>query len=76
MVNVFDYVDHRRYLADWFEEQKPADPCYSYQVFSQTAGFSNRGFVYNIIREADRVYQFNFHIFPLSMADADAGRHV
>jgi uncharacterized protein (TIGR02147 family) len=50
MVNVFDFVDHRQYLAEWFEEKKVANPNYSYQVFSQKAGFSNRGFVYNIIK--------------------------
>jgi uncharacterized protein (TIGR02147 family) len=50
MVNIFNYVDFRQYLTEWFEEKKTANPNYSYQVFSLKAGFSNRGFVYNIIK--------------------------
>jgi uncharacterized protein (TIGR02147 family) len=52
MVNVFDFVDYRQYLVDWFEEKKAVNPNYSYQLFSQRAGFGNRGFVYNIIKGA------------------------
>jgi uncharacterized protein (TIGR02147 family) len=50
MVNIFNYVDFHQYLKEWFEEKKIANPNYSYQVFSQKAGISNRGFVYNIIK--------------------------
>jgi uncharacterized protein (TIGR02147 family) len=50
MVNVFDYVDYRQYLADWFAEKKAAQPSYSYQLLAQKAGFANKGFVYNIIK--------------------------
>jgi uncharacterized protein (TIGR02147 family) len=49
MPNVFEYTDYRRYLSDWFEEKKKAQPSFSYTSFAQKAGFSDRGFFHNVI---------------------------
>lgn len=49
MPNVFMYTDYRKYLADWFEEKKKAQPAFSYASFAQKAGFSDRGFLHNVI---------------------------
>lgn len=49
MVNVFDYLDYRKYLQDYYEEKKRVNPVFSYQVMARKAGFANRGFVYNLV---------------------------
>lgn len=49
MPNIFEYTDYRKYLADWFEEKKKAQPAFSYTSFAQKAGFSDRGFFHNVI---------------------------
>jgi len=35
MLSVFDYLDYRDYLRDWFEERKKQSPWYSYKVFGE-----------------------------------------
>ena len=45
---VFDYLDYRTYLKDWFAWKKDLRPKYSYAVFARHAGFS-RGVMNNII---------------------------
>jgi uncharacterized protein (TIGR02147 family) len=49
MLNIFEYTDFRKYLADWFGEKKKAHPAFSYASFAQKAGFSDRGFFHNVI---------------------------
>ncbi len=49
MPSVFDYVDFRRYLADYYRERKASHPSFSYQYLAMRAGFRNKGHVYNII---------------------------
>jgi uncharacterized protein (TIGR02147 family) len=50
MPNVFTYLDYRKYLADYYEEQKAKAPGFSYQILSNKAGFGNRGFIFNVIK--------------------------
>ncbi len=49
MPHVFDYTDFRKYLADYYAEQKAARSSFSYQYLAQKAGFRNKGFVHSII---------------------------
>jgi uncharacterized protein (TIGR02147 family) len=49
MPNIFEYTDYHKYLADWFEEKKKAQPAFSYGMFAKRAGFGDRGFFHNVI---------------------------
>ena len=66
MPNVFEYTDFRKFLSDYYEEQKAKDPKFSYQVFAGRAGFKNRGFVFNIIKGNKKLSKSN--ILKLSIA--------
>jgi uncharacterized protein (TIGR02147 family) len=46
--SVFDYLDYRRFLRDWFEWKRTRKKGYSYAVFARNAGFS-RGVMNNVI---------------------------
>lgn len=50
MPNIFDYNDFRKFLADYYEEQKGENPSFSYMNFSRKAGFTSKSFVFNAIR--------------------------
>lgn len=50
MPNIFYYQDYRQFLGDFYEEKKSLFPKFSYQSFSQKAGFSSKSFVYNVIK--------------------------
>lgn len=49
MADVFAYTDYRKFLADYYKQNKARNPAFSYQMLSDKAGFPNRGFVYNVI---------------------------
>jgi uncharacterized protein (TIGR02147 family) len=45
----FAYIDYRRFLTDWFVQRKKANNGFSFQVLAQRAGFSNKGFLHNVM---------------------------
>ncbi len=49
MIDIFDYIDYRKFLGDYYAERKSQTPSFSYQNFSNKAGFQNKGFIYNVI---------------------------
>jgi uncharacterized protein (TIGR02147 family) len=51
MLNIFNYQDYRRFLADYYAEQKAMlGRSFSYQNFSRKAGFTSKSFVFNVIK--------------------------
>jgi uncharacterized protein (TIGR02147 family) len=66
MISVFNYLDFRAFLKDFFKEQKSLHSCFSYQYLSNKAGFNNKGFIYNIINGTKRLS--SSHVFKLCSA--------
>jgi len=65
-ISVFDYLDFRKFLKEYFEEQKVQHDCFSYQYFAHKAGFSNKGFMYNIVNGSKKLSASN--VFKLVAA--------
>src|SRR3989339_1826407 len=42
-ISVFHYTDFRRYLTDFYENEKKANPSFSYRAFAQRAGINSSG---------------------------------
>lgn len=66
MISVFNFTDFREYLQYYFKEKKSVNRHFSYQLLAQKAGFSNRGFIYNIIKGKKSLSKT--HCFKLSQA--------
>lgn len=66
MATIFEYLDFRQYLSDFYKERKSQNCFFSYQVLAQKAGFNNKGFVYNIIKGTKKLTKT--HCFKLSQA--------
>lgn len=49
MPNLFEYLDYRKYLADYYEERRKANPHFSYAVLSNQLGFKSRDFIHRVI---------------------------
>jgi uncharacterized protein (TIGR02147 family) len=49
MQDIFTYIDYRKFIADYYVHQKSGNPSFTYQTFSDDAGFPNRGFICNVI---------------------------
>jgi uncharacterized protein (TIGR02147 family) len=63
MIQIFDYMDYRQYLRDFFFEKKRELHFYSYRLFSQRAGLKSPNFL-KLVIDGDRnlskqsVYKF------------------
>jgi uncharacterized protein (TIGR02147 family) len=66
MPNIFEYTDFRAYLQKSYEEKKEKNPLFSYESFTRKVGFSNRGFLYNIIKGTKKLSKS--HCYKLSKA--------
>jgi len=66
MVSVFDFIDFREYLREYYRDKKNVNPHFSYQMLAEKAGIRNRGFVYNIIKGTHKVSKA--HCVKLSKA--------
>lgn len=47
--NLFEYTDYRMFLQAYYAYRKAENPHFSFQVFSNNAGFPNKGFIHNVI---------------------------
>ena len=47
---LFDYDDYRRFLQDYFDEQKKMRAVFSHRFFAAKAGFRSSSFCLNVFR--------------------------
>jgi uncharacterized protein (TIGR02147 family) len=47
--DVFHYLDHRRFLEDWFRAKKESNPRFSHRLFVRRAGLSSPGVLANVM---------------------------
>jgi uncharacterized protein (TIGR02147 family) len=49
MIKIFDYLNYRYFLKDYFKEQKAKNPCYSYQYIANKAGLKSKSFIHEVV---------------------------
>lgn len=49
MPDIFNYLDYREYLEDFYHEKKLANPRFSFQLFAEQAGFQSKSFIKLVI---------------------------
>jgi len=47
--DIFEYLDYRSYLRDWFEHRKRTWPEFSYEYFMRKAGLGSKATLHNVI---------------------------
>ena len=51
MINkLYDYLDHKKYLKDFYEDKKKNQKGFSYQVFADNVGFKSKSYIQDVIR--------------------------
>ena len=45
----YEYLDYRRFLADWFAAKKAANPKYSHRLFARRCGIKNPSLLHHVI---------------------------
>lgn len=51
--NIFNYLDYRRFLRDWYEAAKKTRASFSYRTFSKRAGFRSTNF-FKLVMDGER----------------------
>ena len=49
MLNIYEFMDYRQYLQEYYNERKAQNPAFSYEVFARKAGFKSKGFLHHIL---------------------------
>lgn len=49
MTDVFDYLDFRQYLRDYYAARKAGNPSFSYENFARKAGLKSKGMLHDIM---------------------------
>jgi uncharacterized protein (TIGR02147 family) len=49
MPSVFNYLNYREFLDDYYKEQKSGFPYFSFKYFANKAGFASKSFLYSVI---------------------------
>ncbi|MBD3322740.1 MAG: TIGR02147 family protein [Chitinivibrionales bacterium] len=50
MPDIYQYTEYRKFLADYFKEQKDSNPSFSHQYFARKASIKSSGFVLHVIK--------------------------
>jgi uncharacterized protein (TIGR02147 family) len=48
-VSIYEYQDYRKYLRDYYIEQKSLSPAFTYRLFGKRAGISSLGFYKDVV---------------------------
>lgn len=49
MLNIYDFMDYRLFLTEFYNDRKAQNPAFSYEVFARKAGFKSKGFLHHIL---------------------------
>lgn len=53
--DIFDYIDYRKYLADYYAFKKEQSPRFSYRYFSRQAGFNSPGYLLDVVKGSKNI---------------------
>jgi uncharacterized protein (TIGR02147 family) len=74
-VDIYRYDDYRIYLRDRYDAKAKSDPGYSYRRFAADAGFSNPGFLNDVVKGRRKLSaeaaEKMIRVFELSPKEAD-----
>jgi uncharacterized protein (TIGR02147 family) len=48
-LNIYEYLDYRRFLQDFYAKRKEENPSFSYENFARKAGLKSKGMVHDIL---------------------------
>ena len=61
MKNIYEYLDYRLYLKNYYEDQKRSDPGFSYRIWADRAGFQAKDFILRVMRGSSRLSAESAH---------------
>lgn len=71
---MFDYLDHRAWLRDWFSAKQAQNPRYSHRLFASRAGFRSPSMLHLVITGSRNITDPSFPKFCKALALSPAER--
>ena len=72
--SVFDYLDHRAWLKDWFAAKQRLNPRYSHRLFAARAGFRSPSMLHLVITGQRNITDRSFPRFTKALGLSPAER--
>jgi uncharacterized protein (TIGR02147 family) len=66
-ISVFDYMDYRAFLRDYYQEQKRKRPAFSYRFFALQAGINSTGLYKDVVDGRKKLSQHQIRNFSKAM---------
>ena len=66
-IAVMDYTDFRKYLLDFYDEQKKLNPAFSYRYFAQKAGYNSSGLYKDLVNGRRNLNRSQILLFSKAM---------
>lgn len=63
----YDYLDYRRFLSDWFEAKKRANPKFSHRLFARLCGIKNPSLLHHVIERRRNLTERTLSAFVKGM---------
>jgi uncharacterized protein (TIGR02147 family) len=51
IINIYEYFDYRKFLADFYENKKAENRSFSYRSFARRAGFNSSGYYSDVVNQ-------------------------
>lgn len=64
---IYEYLDYRLYLRNYYEDQKRSNPGFSYRLWADRAGFKAKDFILRVMRGESRLSGESAHALAKAM---------
>lgn len=67
MIDIYNYLDYRKYLEDYYQYMKRKSPKFSYRWFASVAGYSSSGYYSNVVKGIHNISDAYLEKFIIAM---------
>ena len=75
MKSIYEYLDYRQYLKDYYEDRKKRERRFSYRVWADDAGFKAKDFILRVMKGGSRLSGESTHALAKAMGFSKSERH-
>src|SRR3989339_683961 len=76
MKPIYHYSDYRKYLRDYYEDQKKTIPAFSHRMLARRAGFSAPNFIPWLFKASEDSTEIPAIKYPRQLATPSASRTI
>jgi uncharacterized protein (TIGR02147 family) len=75
MKSIYEYLDYRQYLKDYYEDRKRSDHRFSYRIWADGAGFKAKDFILRVMQGGSRLSEDSADALAKAMGFSKSEAH-